>query len=296
MRHPFSSAVWEDYREAVEAPLRFLECPECGFGSFDPMLPGTEAFYREISAVDYYNKEKWEFRRASQDIAASGLRRVLDVGCGSGVFLKHLRRENPETELFGFDLNAELVASLAAQGFGVLPSDPARFGDAMADQPPFDAISMLQVLEHVADPIAFVQTFLPLLRPGGLLIVTTPNFGGPIRSFADSLTEVPPHHTTRWTEKAFRYLLSGQGMAFQSVAFEPLPDYLWDSYLPELWEKDIWPAQIFDPIARGRGLTTVGERSGMAAAEMRRMGMRWIEGVLGHTIYVTSVKEASPHD
>lgn len=290
MGHLFSPAVWDDYSVVGAGDIRFLECQECGFGCFDPMFCGTEAFYRDISAIDYYNEEKWEFRRASADIAASGLRRVLDVGCGSGIFLRHLRREIPDIDLFGFDLNKDLLDNLAVQGFGVLPTDSALFADTMAGQPLFDVITMLQVLEHVENPVAFIETFLRLLRPGGLLIVTTPNFGGPIRAFADAMTEVPPHHTTRWTEKAFRYLLSGHGMAVRSVALEPLPEYLWDSYLPEIWDGDIWPARIFDPIARSRGLTTVGQRSGLAAAEMRRMGIRWIEGVPGHTIYVASVK------
>lgn len=296
MGHSFSSEVWDDYRNVGEAPVSLMTCAECGFGQFEPVLPGTENFYRDISAVDYYNEEKWEFRRAGSDIAACRAQRVLDVGCGSGIFLKYLRRENPSIELFGFDLNEELVDSLAREGFGVLPSNPARFSDAMAGQPLFDVVTMLQVLEHVADPIEFVQTFLPLLRPGGLLIITTPNFSGPIKSFPDALTEIPPHHTTRWTEKAFRYLVSGQNLRFRSVSLEPLPFYLWDSYLPELWEAGIWPARIFDPIAQGRGLNAIGARAGMAADEMKRMGIRWIEGVPGHTIYVSAVKERGSHD
>lgn len=290
MGHPFSSGVRAEYLRGSDRIVTLLECPECGFGQFDPVVPGTEGFYKDISAVDYYNDEKWEFHRASEDIAALRARRILDVGCGSGIFLRFLRNKNSEADYFGYDLNAELVTELTNDGFGGLSGDPTKLGEALAGQPKFDAITMLQVLEHVADPIEFVQAFLPLLRPGGILIITTPNFDGPIKAFPDSLTEVPPHHTTRWTEKAFRYLLKGLNLQLNAVSLEPLPHYLWESYLPELWDTGIWPARVFDPIGRDRGLNTIGERAGMAAEAMRQMGIRWIEGVPGHTIYVSARK------
>jgi 2-polyprenyl-3-methyl-5-hydroxy-6-metoxy-1,4-benzoquinol methylase len=288
MKHPLPEKVWKDYQTIGDRPIKLFECSECRFGRFDPVLPGTENFYEAISATDYYNADKWEFSRASRDILASGAKRILDVGCGSGIFLDFLRKKIPEGDLFGFDLNAELLRELSGRGFGTLPNEPRKFDDAMAGKPLFDAISMLQVLEHVADPVEFLQTFLPLLRPGGLLIITTPNFDGPIRKFGGALTEVPPHHTTRWTDKSFRSLLSMNRLAVEDIGFEPLPDYLWDSYLPEVWDKSIWPALIFDPIARRRGLVSVGERSGMAAQAMRSAGIRWLEGVAGHTIYVAA--------
>jgi hypothetical protein len=75
--------------------------------------------------------------------------------------------------------------------------------------------------------------------------------------------------------------------------FEPLPDYLWDAYLPKLWDEPIWPAMIFDPIARARGLMTVGERSALAAKAMKRAGIRFLYGVGGHTIYVSGCLKVS---
>jgi 2-polyprenyl-3-methyl-5-hydroxy-6-metoxy-1,4-benzoquinol methylase len=293
---PLPEKVWKDYQHVGSDPVKLFECSECGFGCFHPVLPGTESFYEAISAVDYYNADKWEFTRASRDIAASGSKRILDVGCGSGMFLDFLRKKIPSADLFGFDLNAELLRGLSARGFGTLPNDPAKFDEAMAGEPLFDAISMLQVLEHVADPVEFLRTFLPLLRLGGLLIITTPNFDGPIRKFGDALTEVPPHHTTRWTEKSFRNFLPLNGLTLKNVSFEPLPDYLWDSYLPEMWDEPIWPTPIFDPLARRRGLVTVGERSGMAAQAMRSAGIRWLEGVPGHTIYVAAHHGGASND
>lgn len=293
LHHPLPEAVREDYRGVGDQSIVLAECTECGFGRFEPITPGTSNFYEAISAVDYYNADKWEFTCAAADIRASGAKRILDVGCGSGIFLNFLRASIPAAELFGFDLNNELLCQLADRGFGVLPTNSENFQDAMVGQAPFDAISMLQVLEHAGDPVQFLQNFVRLLRPGGLLIVTTPNAAGPIRQFRDALTELPPHHLTRWTEGAFRALLPANGLIIRAVRFEPLPDYLWDTYLPAMWDEPIWPARIFDPIARQRGLVTVGERSGMAAQAMKSVGIRWLHGVPGHTIYVAATLEGN---
>jgi 2-polyprenyl-3-methyl-5-hydroxy-6-metoxy-1,4-benzoquinol methylase len=290
LHHPLSPMVWEEYADVSNQPLSLVECAMCGFGRFEPVVTGSSGFYDAISATDYYNAEKWEFACAVDDIRHTNAKRILDVGCGSGLFLEHLRSSIPGAELYGYDLNAELLSRLAGRGFGVLPSDPSKFTEALAGQPPFDAICLLQVLEHVANPVRFLQTFIDLLKPGGLLIVTTPNAAGPIRFFPDALTEIPPHHVTRWTQQAYRALLPRLKTGIKSVQFEPLPDYLWDSYLPVLWEERIWPAQVFDPIARSRGLKTVGERAGFAAKLMREAGIRFLHGVPGHTIYVEAYR------
>lgn len=291
MSHPFPDAVWQEYANIGARPLCLLECNACGFGRFEPVITGTAGFYEAISAQDYYNADKWEFSCAVEDLRAAGARRILDVGCGSGQFLDCLRSSICGASLYGYDLNDVLLSSLRQRGFGTLPCNPDDFGAALADQPPFDAICLLQVLEHTADPVRFLQTFIKLLKPGGLLIVTTPNAAGPIRSFPDALTEIPPHHVTRWTEQAFAALLPRLGMPLRAAKLEPLPEYLWDSYLPLMWDDPIWPAQIFDPMARSRGLKTVGERAGFAAQAMRAAGIRWLHGVPGHTIYVTAIRD-----
>jgi SAM-dependent methyltransferase len=291
---PLPESVWVECGGREKQSIVLLECPECGFGRFEPVVPGTAGFYQSISSVDYYNADKWEFACAGAELKATGAKRILDVGCGSGIFLDYLKRTIPGADLFGFDLNAELLDQLANRGFEVFPHTCDNFDKASAaEKTQFDAIAMLQVLEHASEPITFLKSFLRLLRPGGLLILTTPNSAGPIRKFPDALTELPPHHLTRWTERSFRALLPAHGLAIRCVMFEPLPDYLWDAYLPKLWDEPIWPAMIFDPIARARGLMTVGERSALAAKAMKRAGIRFLYGVGGHTIYVSGCLKVS---
>lgn len=288
---PLPDAVLTDYRQYADKPLVLKKCGECGFGLFSPVVAGSASFYQYISAVDYYNDEKWEFGASSVQLQSVGAKRILDVGCGSGMFLDFLQRQIPSAQLVGYDLNVELLADLPARGHGVLTGDLSQVKELVKQVEPFDAICMLQVLEHASDPIDMLQTFLALLRPGGLLVITTPNASGPIKNFPDALTELPPHHVTRWTEETFKVLFQRFNLNMTSVQHEPLPDYLWDAYLPVMWDEPIWPTLIFDSLARRLGMVTVGERSGFAATEMKEAGIRWLYGVPSHTILVAATLE-----
>lgn len=287
LQHPLSETVWAQYQAISEQPVFLFKCTECDFSRFEPTVEGTAEFYESIVATDYYNADKWEFNRALSDIRAIGAKRILDVGCGSGLFLEFLKKRLPDdSELFGFDLNQQLLDELKSRGFGVLPNNLNLLHETMDGQSLFDVICILQVIEHVAEPVEFLKKFLCFLRPGGFLIITTPNAAGPISQFTDSHTEIPPHHLTRWTERTYKAMLPQHGLKINNIELEPLPDYLWDSYLPGMWDEPIWPAEIFDPIVRNCGMVSVRERAGLAAQEMKRAGIRFLYGVPGHTIYV----------
>lgn len=96
---------------------------------------------------------------------------LLDVGAGTGI-LMHLAKErgwNPE----GIDI-APLTAEKVSREFGLSisigPFETHDFGGRR-----FDAITMLDVLEHVVDPLATLRRAYDLLRPGGALAIAVPN-------------------------------------------------------------------------------------------------------------------------
>ena len=99
--------------------------------------------------------------------------RVLDAGCGSGLFLRELLARDPALMAVGIDASPR-AAALASRRYGVpaIAADLARapFADAS-----FDLIAMFHVLEHVRDPAAYLGTVRRLLAPGGRLVVQTPN-------------------------------------------------------------------------------------------------------------------------
>ena len=100
-------------------------------------------------------------------------KRALDMGCGAGLLAEPLARLG--AHVTGVDAAAETVSVARAHATaGGLEID-YRQGDAGAVAGEvFDLVTCLEVIEHVADPAAFVAQLAALVAPGGLLILSTP--------------------------------------------------------------------------------------------------------------------------
>jgi SAM-dependent methyltransferase len=99
--------------------------------------------------------------------------RVLDVGCGQGGFLDRARAAGLQTA--GLDASPAAVAAARERGFDVRLASAAAH--PFEDEPPFDLITMWDVLEHLEDPRAALTGCLHRLAPGGRLVVLTPAMG-----------------------------------------------------------------------------------------------------------------------
>jgi SAM-dependent methyltransferase len=110
---------------------------------------------------------RWHVRRLR-------LGRTLDVGCGTGRNLDHLRGKG-----VGVDHNPGLVE--AARGKGLDAYTPAEFdASPQARQQSYDTLLFSHVLEHMSEREArsLVESYLPYLRPGGRVVVFTPQERG----------------------------------------------------------------------------------------------------------------------
>jgi len=97
--------------------------------------------------------------------------KALDVGCGDGRFLNRLRKAGWAVD--GVDFDAKAIAT-AKSKYGL----DLRHGDlasAKFEAGTFDAVTLSHVIEHVPDPIALLGEVRRVLKPGGRIVITTPN-------------------------------------------------------------------------------------------------------------------------
>jgi 2-polyprenyl-6-hydroxyphenyl methylase / 3-demethylubiquinone-9 3-methyltransferase len=107
--------------------------------------------------------------------------RVLDVGCGAGLLAEALARAG--CAVLGIDAAAELIGAAETHAASRKRADPpldltyrATTAEALAAEGArFPVITALEIIEHVADPAAFVATLASLLEPGGMLFLSTLN-------------------------------------------------------------------------------------------------------------------------
>jgi 2-polyprenyl-3-methyl-5-hydroxy-6-metoxy-1,4-benzoquinol methylase len=94
--------------------------------------------------------------------------KVLDFGCSSG---RLLEQANPRIKKWGFEVNINAANAAAAKGIQMVRD----FNDFKSFQESFDAILLMDVFEHLADPTALLQEMVLLLKLGGVLAVSTGN-------------------------------------------------------------------------------------------------------------------------
>ena len=219
-----------------------LRCSDCGFVFSD--LPASEVpklydeHYFQQEFGPYFSEsfgqndskllvEKFnEYADVLEEFQPSG--EVVDVGCAGGMFLDILRRRGWNAQ--GVELSP-YAADVARRRLGLT----VHVGDlSSADIPPasLDAISLLDVLEHLAEPGQTLRRIRQLLRPKGVLILVLPNDRnlttmlamaacratlGVLRYGASRVHQI--YHVSYFTPATIRGLLEREG--FELVAIRP---------------------------------------------------------------------------
>ena len=107
-------------------------------------------------------------------VKLKGYEAICDIGCGAGSWLSCMRKAFPESKLYGFEIgdDAAQLASHAAQA-------EIKTGDLLHTGWPdnsFDYMTFWDVLEHVQEPIVVMNEVYRLLKPGGTVVIVSPDF------------------------------------------------------------------------------------------------------------------------
>ncbi len=149
--------------------------------------------------LDYINGEiagRYE-RDLSKPLPFKGLR-ILDIGCGGGLLSEPMARLG--AEIVGADAaEGNLpVARIHAEQMGLEIDYRHTSAEALAEAgEQFDVVLNMEVIEHVADPAAYLSACHDLLKPGGLMLTSTINRNP--KSFAVAI--VGAEHVMRWLPK-----------------------------------------------------------------------------------------------
>ncbi len=140
--------------------------------------------------------------------------RLLDVGCGNGSWLAEMKERGWNVE--GVDFDPRAVAAARRQGLTVQQGSVEAQGYPAES---FDAVHLFHVIEHVPDPISTVRECARLLRPGGRLVLFTPNTASVSHwLFKEDWRGLePPRHLHLFSFASMRRLFEDMGFAHVSI-------------------------------------------------------------------------------
>ena len=211
-----------DFREAVETVYmipgskygRHVKCRNCQLIYVNPIEKASKINedYFQMASIDASIIR--ESRLSATESQLGLIRqykngtRLLDIGCGEGFFLFNASRAGYITK--GIELSQD-AAAYARREFG-LDVEAKSFEELRFPENYFDVITLWQVLEHVPYPSMILEEVHRILKPGGVLAMSTPDIGGiPAKIFGRRWWNIRRLHINQFTAKTLMSILKNIG-------------------------------------------------------------------------------------
>lgn len=211
--------------------FRFDRCRKCGFTFANPPPPAdvlarfyASPYYERYRRTEaerlkrerYFSLSAYrDLRSLAQWLGPGASRSVLDYGCGPGSFLALLRDQFGFKSVEGLEIEP-LSREIARDVYGLHLASNSR----ELTRQEYDVVVLLEVLEHVPEPDAFLRHVAPLVRDGGQLLVSTPAVDNLVARFVPTASPhyTAPSHVSLFTRRALSTLLARHG--FAPIRFE----------------------------------------------------------------------------
>lgn len=201
----------DDLRVHYEDPAYFRGEGHQGYANYGDMRKAlVPHFRRRLAAITRYQSTRG---------------RLLDLGCAAGYFLEVAKSDG--WQISGVELSNEMALG-ASRLLGITVANSL---DTVSERD-FDAITLWEVIEHLPDPVVELRKLYDLLRPGGLLMLSTPNVGHWLAVRERELWHAycPPSHLVYFTRRTLTDLLATVGFERIEVRkvspLPPLPGWL----------------------------------------------------------------------
>ncbi|MFN3551188.1 MAG: class I SAM-dependent methyltransferase [Endomicrobiia bacterium] len=139
-------------------------------------MKAEQELYEEIWSKKIRRNEKENVMNCRAFFATKYLpdgEKFLDIGCGGGeiaILTKHKYKE-----IYGVDISDKALEEAKKKGM-IVKKINLNYESLPYPENFFDAVVCLDVIEHILDPFHLIKEIRKVLKPGGTLILTTPNF------------------------------------------------------------------------------------------------------------------------
>jgi hypothetical protein len=200
---------------------RLVKCVRCGLRSADPFVGGNSRFYELAfgrGSLHPYPMSRWEFK-LTQALISNTSGSVLEIGSGSGAFVRHLIAEGGDAaRLHATEFNEEGQSILRSMGVTVEASDFREL--AQADH---SVLCGHQVFEHLGDLEQTFDAFDRLTAPTGIIALSVPNGRNILRTEAvGGQIDMPPNHVSTWVYGALDAVARRYGWRIIDYREEPI--------------------------------------------------------------------------
>jgi 2-polyprenyl-3-methyl-5-hydroxy-6-metoxy-1,4-benzoquinol methylase len=202
------------------AGQKLWQCPICGFVQVEHE-PSPEVF-NSIYSEDYFTSAKYQGDQVALNQENGRrlrlLRRwssigseVLDAGCSTGDFVAYAKGEY---QMYGLDYSSFAIETARANNPELAHKlKSGRVEETEWADKLFDAICLWDVIEHIWDPVSVIRDLLSRVRPGGLVLISTPAIDSLNAKIAGRYWPfmTPPEHLSFFSLLAFKMLVTNLG-------------------------------------------------------------------------------------